>query len=84
MNPAADSAFTISVTVSPEYIPGITSSTPLRCCFKKSIVVALEMDSQYVILPLLGVNTTRPGSEEDAEGETSAPRGRGSVEFLEG
>ena len=42
------------------------------------------MDSQYVILPVVGVNTTKPGSEEDADGETRAPSGRGSVEVLEG
>jgi hypothetical protein len=30
------------------------------------------------------MTTTRPGSEEDADGETREPRGRGSVEFFEG
>ena len=47
-------------------------------------MVALDIDSQYVILPLVGINTTKPGSEDEADGETRAPRGRGSVELFEG
>jgi len=44
----------------------------------RSIVDALATDSQYVILPVVGITTTRPGSGELAGGETRDPRGRGS------
>lgn len=50
----------------------------------KSKVVALDIDSQYVTLPLLGITTTKPGSEEDADWGTRAPNGRRSVECFEG
>ena len=39
---------------------------------------ALATDSQYVILPVVGITTTRPGSGELAGGETRDPRGRES------
>lgn len=42
------------------------------------------MDSQYVILPLVGITTTRPGSDEEADGGVSEPSGKGSLECLEG
>lgn len=44
----------------------------------RSIVVALATDSQYVILPVVGMTMTRPGSGELAEGDTNDPSGRGS------
>jgi hypothetical protein len=44
----------------------------------RSRVAALATDSQYVILPLVGITTTSPGSEEDAEAETRHPSGSGS------
>ena len=47
-------------------------------------MAALEMDSQYVILPVVGITTTRPGSVELAEGDTSEPRGRGSPGCFDG
>jgi hypothetical protein len=42
------------------------------------------MDSQYEILPLMGITTTTPGSSEGADGVTSEPRGRGSAACFEG
>jgi hypothetical protein len=50
----------------------------------KSRVVALDMDSQYVTLPLVGITTTRPGSDVDAEGDTNDPSGKGSEICFEG
>lgn len=50
----------------------------------KSRVVALEIDSQYVIFPLVGITTTRPGSDEEADGGVRDPSGKGSLECLEG
>ncbi len=47
-------------------------------------MAALEIDSQYVILPVVGMTTTSPGSEEDAEADTRDPSGRGSDACLEG
>lgn len=50
----------------------------------KSKVAALVMDSQYAILPLTGITTTRPGSVDEADGETRQPNGRGSDVCFEG
>jgi hypothetical protein len=50
----------------------------------RSRVAALATDSQYVILPVVGITTTSPGSEEDAEADTKQPSGRGSFIDLEG
>lgn len=50
----------------------------------KSRVAALEMDSQYAIFPLTGMTTTRPGSVEEADGDTRQPNGRGSEVCFEG
>ena len=44
----------------------------------RSRVAALATDSQYVILPVVGIITTSPGSDEDAEAETKHPSGSGS------
>lgn len=37
-----------------------------------------------MILPVVGMTTTSPGSEEDAEGETKQPSGSGSWACFEG
>lgn len=58
-------------------------STPFRCSLR-SRVAALDIDSQYVILPVVGMTTTSPGSEDEAEAETRDPRGRGSEPCFEG
>jgi hypothetical protein len=50
----------------------------------RSNVAALAIDSQYVILPLTGITTTRPGSEVLADGDTKEPRGKGSDVCFEG
>jgi hypothetical protein len=50
----------------------------------RSIVAAHEMDSQKVTRPLTGMTTTRPGSVEEADGDTKDAMGRGSVVFLDG
>lgn len=71
------------MTDSPDNIPGIVNSTPLLCNLRSN-VAALEIDSQYVILPVVGTTTTSPGSEEDAEAETRQPRGNGSETCFEG
>jgi hypothetical protein len=42
------------------------------------------MVSQYVIFPVDGLTTTSPGSEEEAEADTSDPRGKGSEACFEG
>jgi hypothetical protein len=47
----------------------------------KAKVAALDMDSQKTTLPLPDMTTTRPGSVEEAEGETRHPTGRGSLGF---
>jgi hypothetical protein len=47
-------------------------------------VAALDIVSQYVILPVVGITTTSPGSEEDAEADTRVPIGRGSETCLDG
>lgn len=47
------------------------------------MVAAQEMVSQNVTRPLEGMTTTRPGSVDEAEGETKDARGSGSV-FLDG
>jgi hypothetical protein len=48
------------------------------------MVAALDIDSQYVIRPLTGITTTRPGSFDAADGDTRQPSGRGSDELFEG
>ena len=50
----------------------------------RSNVAALEMDSQYVTLPLVGMTTTSPGSVELADGETKEPSGSGSLSCFDG
>lgn len=45
----------------------------------RSIVAAQEMVSQKVIRPLTGMTTTRPGSVDDADGDTKDARGSGSA-----
>jgi hypothetical protein len=50
----------------------------------KSRVAALDMDSQYATLPLMGMTMTRPGSSEEADGVTRDPSGRGSEACFEG
>jgi hypothetical protein len=50
----------------------------------RSRVAALATDSQYAILPLVGMTTTSPGSEEEAEAETKHPSGSGSDVCFEG
>jgi hypothetical protein len=47
-------------------------------------VAALEIDSQYVTLPEEGMITTSPGSEEDADADTSVPIGKGLEVCFEG
>ena len=79
----ADSAFKICMAVSPESNPGIVVSTPFRCNLR-SRVAALEIDSQYVTLPEEGMITTSPGSEEDADADTSVPIGKGLEVCFEG
>ncbi len=69
--------------LSPERRPGIYDSTPVRCIFRSS-VEALEIDSQNVIFPLLGITTTSPGSDEDADAETRDPSGSGPSSRLDG
>ena len=61
----------------------MVSSTPVRCSLK-SKVAALDIDSQYVILPVVGTTTTSPGSVDDAEAETRQPSGNGSEMCFEG
>lgn len=56
-------------------------STPDRSFLMKAKVAALEMDSQKTTLPLLAVMTTKPGSVEEADGETKHPTGRGSLDL---
>ena len=74
----ADSALVIATTFSPECIPGIIYSTPVRSFFIKTNVAALAIDSQYTTFPLPPITTTKPGSADDADGETRHPTGRGS------
>lgn len=45
----------------------------------RSIVAAQEIVSQKVTRPLTGMTTTRPGSVDDADGETKDARGSGSA-----
>jgi hypothetical protein len=67
----------ISDTVSPANIPGIEPWTPLDVCpgMKEE---AFVIDSQYVILPLLGITTTSPGSPP-ADRAANAAIGSGSL-----
>jgi hypothetical protein len=50
----------------------------------KSAVAALEIDSQYATLPLVGMTTTNPGSSEEAEAVTKDASGSGSEACFEG
>ena len=76
MNPAG-SALMISETVSPANIPGIEPWTPFDVC-PGTKDEAFVIDSQYVILPLLGVTTTSPGSPP-ADRAANAAMGSGSL-----
>ena|SRR2546423_970976 len=75
MNPAG-SALMISETVSPASMPGIEPCTPLDVC-PGTKDEAFVIDSQYVILPLLGITTTSPGSPP-ADRAANAATGSGS------
>jgi len=75
MNPAG-SALIISETVSPASIPGIEPWIPLDV-WPGTKDEAFVIDSQYVIFPLAGVTTTRPGSPP-ADRAANAAMGSGS------
>lgn len=77
----ADSALVTATTFSPENMPEMTCSTPDRSFLMKAKVAALDIDSQKTTLPLPDMTMTRPGSVEDADGETRHPTGRGSLGF---
>jgi hypothetical protein len=53
-------------------------STPVRSFFMKTNVAALAIDSQYTTFPLPPITTARPGSADDADGDTRHPTGRAS------
>jgi hypothetical protein len=77
----ADSAFVMATTFSPDDMPEIVCSTPDRSFLMNANVAALDIDSQKMTLPLLGITTTKPGSVDEAEGDTSDPTGRASLDF---
>lgn len=73
---------TISVIISPFSIPGTDPCTPLEV-WPGTKDDAFVIVSQYVILPLFGATTTRPGSPP-AVLAAKAAIGSGSVEAVDG
>jgi hypothetical protein len=73
----------MATTFSLDDIPEIMYSTPDLSLLMKANVAALEMDSQKMTLPVLAITTTKPGSVDEAEGETRHPTGRASLGFEE-
>lgn len=73
----------MATAFSPEDIPEIWYSTPDLSFLMKAKVAALDIDSQKTTLPVLAITTTKPGSVDDAEGETRHPTGRVSLGFEE-
>lgn len=75
MNPAGVASIRWTIDSEDGMLPTLPSM-PQRCWRVRSKAAALVMDSQYVILPVVGMTMTRPGSADEIEAGTSDPSGR--------